>query len=188
MRGFLRALVLSPAFVASVAAPLVAQEAVPPAPILKGMFVVYVLDRSGAETKGSLVSLTHSALVVRTDTGSRTFDLADVVRIHRQGDSLKNGAIIGAVVGAVSGVALAGDCSPSQAGCGGGGRVALVLTGIGVWAAIGAGIDALIPGRTLIWTPNSSTGTGGLTLVLSPKRRSAFVGWTIRTARAGPTR
>lgn len=95
MRGILRAVVLSLAFVACVAAPLLAQEPPQPAPILRGMFTVYVLDRSGAETEGSLVSLTDSAVVVRTDTASRTYDLADVVRIYRKGDSLKNGAIVG---------------------------------------------------------------------------------------------
>jgi hypothetical protein len=55
----------------------------------------------------------------------------------------------------------------------------MALTSIGVWTAIGVGIDALIPGRTLIWTPSSAHAAGGLTLLLSPEGRSAFVGWTI---------
>ena len=178
MRLHLRAAVLTVACLASVAAPLAAQETPPLGPPrLGGMFTVYVLDRSGAETEGSLVSLTDSVVVVRTRTAERTIALADVVRIQRKGDSLKNGAIIGAVIGGVSGLALVGECS-SDAACGSGTRIAAVLTGIGIWAAIGAGIDALIQRRTVIWTPSATT-TGGVTVVLSPEGRRAFVGWTV---------
>jgi hypothetical protein len=142
------------------------------------MFTVYVLNRSGAETEGLLVSLTDSVIVVRTASAEQTFPLADVVRIQRKGDSLKTGAIIGAVFGGAAGLALVGDCS-SDPSCGSKTRIAALLTGAGIWAAIGAGIDAVIAGRTVIWTPNTGTETGGLTVVLSPERRKAFVGWTI---------
>jgi hypothetical protein len=142
------------------------------------MFTVYVLDRSGAETEGLLVSLTDSVVVVSTARAERTFPLIDVVRIQRKGDSLKNGALIGAAFGGAAGLALIGDCS-SEPSCGAGTRVAALLTGAAIWAAIGAGIDAVIPGRTVIWTPNTRTETGGLTIGLSPGRRRAFVGWTV---------
>jgi hypothetical protein len=58
-----------------------------------------------------------------------------------------------------------------------------VFTSIAVWAAVGASLDALIAGRTLIWTRNPAASTGGLTVVLSPERRSAFLGWTIVSGR-----
>ena len=178
MPVILRAVVLPLVFAVSVAAPARAQEASSRAPRMSGMFTVYVVDRSGAETEGSLVSLTDSALVVRTGATDRSFELGDVVRVYREGDSLKNGAILGAVFGSITGLALAAGCS-SGPGCGTGTRTAAAFSAIGVWAAIGASIDALIPGRTLIWTPDPTANTGGLSVVLSPERRSAVLGWTI---------
>lgn len=81
---------------------------------------------------------------------------AGVVRIDRQGDSLKNGAIIGAVIGGVTGALTAGglaDCPGAHSPCTGA-RVAGFFIATGVWTAIGVGIDALIPGRTLLWKPS----------------------------------
>jgi hypothetical protein len=79
---------------------------------MTGLFPVYVLDRTGEETKGRLVSLTGSAVVLQMNSTTRTFNLSDIVRIDRQGDSLKNGAIIGAVFGGVMGIFTGGlsDC------------------------------------------------------------------------------
>src|SRR4249919_3584906 len=74
---------------------------------LAGLFPVYVLDRTGEETRGKLVSLTGSAVVLQMDSATRTFNLTDVVRVDRQGDSLKNGAIIGAVFGGAVGILTA---------------------------------------------------------------------------------
>jgi hypothetical protein len=146
------------------------------------MFTVFVLDRFGAETEGTLVSLTDSVVVVRTPTTEQTIATTDVVRIYREGDSLRNGAIMGAVLGGSSGLALLESC-PSDPSCGPGDAIAVVLIGAGIWAAIGAGIDALIPGRTLIWTPRAAKGSSGLTVALSPERRRAFVGWTMALGR-----
>lgn len=155
----------------------------PPAGVtMTGLFPVYVLDRTGEETKGRLVSLTGSSVVLQTDSTTQTFNLSDIVRIDRQGDSLKNGAIIGAVFGGVMGIFTGGlsDCPSARSECPGS-RVALALVSTGVWSAIGVGIDALIPGRTLLWKPSSSQSGGtGLTLGVSPQSRSAFVGWKIR--------
>jgi hypothetical protein len=167
--------------------PVYAQAPDPAGATMTGLFPVYVLDRTGEETRGRLVSLTGSAVVLQMDTTRRTINLTDVVRIDRRGDSLKNGAIIGAVFGGAVGIMTAGglaDCPDARSDCPGT-RVAMALVSTGVWSAIGAGIDALIPGRTLLWKPSSpqsarqSSGSG-LTLAMSPQQRSAFVGWTIR--------
>ena len=121
---------------------------------LKGLPVVYVTERTGRETAGRLVSLTESALVVNVSGADQTFNPADVVRIERRGDSLKNGAIIGAAFGLITGAMLnecaGGGSGPRGEGCPGA-RIGLALGGAAIWAAIGAGIDALIPGRTRIW-------------------------------------
>jgi hypothetical protein len=180
MNTHLRTAVLTVTCLASVGAPLAAQEAVPTPPRLTGTFTVFVLDRFGAETEGALVSLSDSVVVVHTRTAERTIALTDVVRIQRKGDSLKNGAMIGAFIGAANGLALIANCS-SDTSCGSGTRIAAALTGAGIWAAIGAGVDALIQRRTLIWTPTARNG--GLTIAVSPERRRAFVGWTVALGR-----
>lgn len=130
--------------------PASAQSPEPAGVTMTGLFPVYVLDRTGEETKGRLVSLTGSAVVLQIDSTTRTFNLTDVVRVDRQGDSLKNGAIIGAVIGGVAGIITAGglaDWTSARNNCPGA-RVAGALLATGVWSAIGVGIDALIPGRT----------------------------------------
>ncbi len=109
---------------------------------------VIVTDLSGNETAGRLVVWTPSSIVVETRGTKRTFTPADAFRIDRRGDSLKTGIIIGAAFGALGG--LISDCSKGKSPCRGQ-RIGLTLTGMGVWGAIGAGIDALIPGRTQWW-------------------------------------
>lgn len=120
---------------------------------LTGMPTVYVEDRSGHEVEGKLVSLTESALTINLDGVTRTFTPADVTKVDRRGDSLKNGALIGAVIGLFTG--LIGDCPSTDRNNGSNGcpgaRVGYVLGGAAIWAGIGAGIDALIPGRTRLW-------------------------------------
>src|SRR5262245_49086153 len=96
--------------VVAFAPPVAAQTAAdtqPPAPpstpidpgVLKGMFPVHVVEKSGDEVDGKLISLTTTALVLQIEKpapATRTFDLNDVAQVYRKGDSLKNGAIYGA--------------------------------------------------------------------------------------------
>jgi hypothetical protein len=94
----------------------------------------------------------------------RRFDAARIRRVQKRGDSIRNGAIIGAVVGAVFGALGAGisDCPGDDPGghCAGS-RVALFALSTGIYTAMGAGIDALIVGRTTLYTaPGRSTGRG----------------------------
>jgi hypothetical protein len=122
-------------------------------PVLKGMFPVYVVQKSGDEIPGKLVSLTTTELVLQMAAETRTFDLGGVAQIYRKGDSLKNGAIIGAIFGAATGIVAGLECTGNDtpSSCGAGTRTTIILTSIGAWSAIGVAIDALIPGRTLIW-------------------------------------
>lgn len=119
---------------------------------LKNLPIVFVQERSGAETRGRLLSITPDAIAIDVEGSQRRFAAADVVRIDRRGDSLKNGALIGAAVGVFT--AFLSDCprTGNSAGNGcAGARVAYLLGGSAIWAGIGAGIDALIPGRTRLW-------------------------------------
>jgi hypothetical protein len=118
---------------------------------VKGTPRVTVTDLSGEETTGRLVVWIPSSIVVDAGGSKRTFTPTEAVRIEGRRDSLRNGIIIGAALGAVGG--LMSDC-PKPKGkypCSVS-RVILTLTGMTVWGAIGAGIDALIPGRTRLWT------------------------------------
>src|SRR5688572_13350246 len=101
---------------------------------------VIVTDRSGGETTGRLVVWLPSSIVVDTNGAKRSFTPAEAVRIDRRGDSLKQGMIIGAALGTLGG--LISDCPQGRASCGGQ-RVGITLIGMGIWGAIGAGIDAL---------------------------------------------
>jgi hypothetical protein len=125
-----------------------------PAQTSSGLSTVYVRDDSGVETSGKLLHLNPDSIVILVDGAERRFDAARVTRIQRRGDSLRNGAIIGAIVGVGLGFVTAGiaDCPGDRPGGGcPGSRAALFMVSTGVYAAIGTGIDALIPGRTTLY-------------------------------------
>lgn len=122
---------------------------------------VHVLDGTGTEIRGRLLSIEPSSLVLLVDGVERRFDARDIRRIDRRGDSLRNGTLIGATLGAILGVLGAGmsDCpqSSDDAGCPGL-RVAMFLTNVAVWTSCGTAIDAAIQGRTRIYPAASPSG------------------------------
>jgi hypothetical protein len=130
---------------------------------------VYVIDDTGVETKGRVLEVAPSTLSLSVDGGRREMGEATVRQVQRYGDPLWNGLAIGAAV-AVPGALIADPtydpcsnmpqqrCANSQAGQ----RVLM----IGVTAAIGAGIDALIRGRHQVYL--SPAGAS------EPPRRVAF--------------
>ena len=127
-----------------------------PAFHVSGLPTVYVLDDAGVETQGKFLRLEPDAVVLMVDGQERHFEAARVKRLTRRGDSLKNGAVIGAVVGVAVGLLVANfaDCVDDNGhvgGCGAGGKTAMVLISTGTYAAIGTGLDALIPGRTILY-------------------------------------
>jgi len=143
---------------------------------------VYVLEDSGKETSGRLLSLTPDSMDLLVDGTQRHFEAAYVRRIQKQGDSLRNGALIGALVGLGMGVlgAIMSDCSEAAENCPGT-RTALVLISTGVSAAIGTGIDALIVGRTVLYeATNGPLKIGVETSSLSAHRRQAGVRLSLR--------
>jgi hypothetical protein len=105
--------------------------------------------------KGEVAKVSSSSLILLVP-GVRTFGATSVSEIRRT-DSIKNGALIGLIIGA--GVGIAGiaamcadgpDCGPS---------LAFGAMTMGIGTAVGAGIDALvgIGGRVLYRSPQ---GTG----------------------------
>jgi hypothetical protein len=122
---------------------------------------VYVLDDTGAETSGKLVRLNPDSIVILAGGAERRFDAARIRRVQKRGDSIRNGVIIGAVVGAVLGGIGSGlaDCpGVDQGGCAAA-RAGMFALSTAVYTAIGAGIDALVVGRTTLYT--AAPGTPG---------------------------
>jgi hypothetical protein len=144
---------------------------------------VYVLDDAGVETSGRLLRLNADALVILVDGAERQFDAARVRRIQTRGDSLRNGALIGAIVGVALGFVVGGmaDCPDGNRGgdCPGS-RAALFLVSTGVYAAIGTGIDALIPGRTTWYEAPASPPPAGDQPAARASRRAAAVNLRFR--------
>jgi len=141
---------------------------------------VTVVDARGSETHGRIGTLSRDALTLVTASGPRQLGEADVVTVsQRRGDSLKNGAIIGAVAGTayfVTALALlrdsdGGDVIVPTAVAGG-----VLFAGLG--AAAGVGIDALISRRQVIYqkpvgrrsfnvSPVVGRGRGGAAVTLT---------------------
>lgn len=109
---------------------------------------ILVTDMQGREYKGKIEDLSSSALVLDSG-GIHRLTIADVQLVREwERDTLKNGALIGmgsavALVGGSLAAACAGepDCAPSA-----GWTTFALAFYAGVGAAIGTGIDALIPG------------------------------------------
>jgi hypothetical protein len=125
----------------------------------------------GRVTRGRLIELDRDRLALTTSEGPRSFTIDEVRTIERRGDSLKNGAIIGALVGILPAIlSVQGSSGDLSAG-----ETALwVLGGVAVYSAIGVAIDAMIVGRTTVY-PVANWGTAG----------AAVPGSTARMARPG---
>ena len=104
----------------------------------------------GGETRGQLLRLGPDTLTLLEHGSSHDIRLTDVTRIEARGDSVKNGAIIGAAI-------LAGWCAIiCPQGLDGYsnrdfGYILAVNTALG--ALVGAGIDGMHVGRTTIYQP-----------------------------------
>ena len=126
---------------------------------------IFVLDDQAVEHRGTFLRFDDQELVMRVGDDERRFRRDVVKRIQRRGDSLKNGAIIGAIAGGTCGVLIA-----SVAGSGLGGTIAGIAFTTGSWAAIGTGLDAMIQGRTVVdpvWPSAPVRQPRGATLAFS---------------------
>jgi len=113
--------------------------------ILKNGQTIVVTDANGQRTKGKVrdVSTSPPSLVI-VAPAPLTFPAGSIAEI-RTTDSLLNGALIGAGIG--TGLAVWDYLiDPSEPGNG-----AIFAVAIGLGTAIGAGIDALIDGRRVLY-------------------------------------
>jgi len=138
---------------------------------------IIVVDASGRETRGRIGELSRDALILVTSAGPRQLGEIDVTTIaQRRGDSLRNGALIGAAAGTayfLTGIALLNDSD--------GGDVivpAAVAWGVcfaGIGAAAGAGIDAMIARRQVIFHKPAGRSGVSISPMFGRGRRGAAV-------------
>lgn len=123
-----------------------AQESTPPTPSIASRSKVVVFDRDGAAHPGRFVRFDEQELVILVGDDERRFKRDLITRIERSGDSLKNGAIAGAIVGGSLGLLAAAFQAEDI-----GDWLAALGINIGLYTAIGTGLDASIEGRTVVY-------------------------------------
>ena len=144
---------------------------------------VDVVDREGRMIRGGFVRADDGGILV-TVYGSpegRRLPAADVMSVTRPGDSLKNGALIGAAAGALTAIAISIDDGSGQydpwcidTGC----KVAASVFAVGLYTGIGVLIDRAIKGHEVVYrapagrlswsvTPHPAPRGAGLQLALS---------------------
>jgi hypothetical protein len=118
-----------------------------------GLQRIYVLDDRGTESSGTLLALSADSLLMLVDGAERRVLRSQVMRMQKR-DSLRNGTIIGAIAGVALGLVSAriADCTgDAQGGSCPAARGTLLAVSGGIYSAAGAGVDALIRGRSTIY-------------------------------------
>jgi hypothetical protein len=117
---------------------------------------ITVVDTDGARVRGRILDLTPGSIVVERGRVPVTLASDRVRQIGRCCDSLKNGAIIGAV--AWGGLAFMAGFTFAEGGHVGSDLLAGAIFGGlfgGLGAGLGAGIDALIARDVLVYRPQA---------------------------------
>jgi hypothetical protein len=130
---------------------------------------------SGEVLQGRLVELSSASLALLTRDNQRIeIPMDRVLRIETRGDSLKNGAAIGAAI--LGGLVLA-----SCTSWGGGGQcVAAAAVDAGLGALVGAGVDAMNGGRTAIYKRAAASPAPRANVLGGETRTAASIGFRIR--------
>ena len=111
---------------------------------------VSVEDLTGSRIVGALLGVEGDSLVLRVKTTEQRIDRDLIRRVTaKRKDSVKNGYLTGALVGA--GMAAMSSCYSHGRKCGTAGRAAFVALGAGLWAVIGAAIDNSVDKRVTLY-------------------------------------
>ena len=129
---------------------------------------ITVTDRAGRELQGRLIDLSSASLSLLTDDGLRNLEETEVAVVRRrQPDSLKNGALLGSISGAVVAGVLMSDEGPVYPGI-----YALFMSLFGAaGAGIGIGLDAGYVRSQVIYTARRPTPRVAVSPLLSRHRR-----------------
>jgi len=106
---------------------------------------VFVTDSAGAKIQGKLLRLDGEGVLLVVDGAQKHYDFAQVRKVEKRGDSLKNGAIAGVVVGVVMG-ALASAFADDAASI-----APMIVMSTVVYGSIGTCMDAMVVGRTTLY-------------------------------------
>lgn len=141
---------------------------------------ITVVDVTGRKTEGRIGKLSRDTLTLATPAGPRELGEVDVAEIRqRRDDSLRNGAIIGAVAGTAYFVTMAALLNDSD---GGDVIIGTAITGgilfAGLGAAAGVGIDALITRKQVIYRKSSRETRVSVSPLFGRGRRGAVVSVT----------
>jgi hypothetical protein len=141
---------------------------------------VTLIDSTGQESKGKIADLTPSSLRFLVNGVTRDLTQKDVLEIRqRRGDSLKNGATIGALVGLGLGIlgAVALCTDGEYESCP---AVAAASIGLytGMGAASGVGIDALIVGDRAVYRPRQTTARYNVKPYVTSRQRGVRLSFT----------
>jgi hypothetical protein len=115
---------------------------------------VWMTATDGALSRGVVLGVEPSAVRVAIDGREQRRELGDLREIWRDGDSLGNGIKWGALSGLGAGLGIGGALVAVYGNEGGdvaGPLVGILGLTVGGGVAIGAGIDALVHGRTLVY-------------------------------------
>ncbi|MDE2904936.1 MAG: hypothetical protein OXQ28_02510 [Acidobacteriota bacterium] len=128
---------------------------------------ITVTDRAGRELQGRLIDLSPASLSLLTDDGVRDLEETEIAVVRRQQpDSLKNGALVGAISGAVVAGVLMSDEGADP------GIYALFMSLFGAaGAGIGIGLDAGYVRSQVIYTARRPTARVAVSPLLSRHRR-----------------
>lgn len=151
---------------------------------------IAVTDDTGATTRGALLRFTPDSLTMRVAEQERVFDRQRVTSVYGTRDSVKNGMLIGLFtgigVGAVVG-AFGTECSGFMMDvrpCDSGEKIGLAIIGGvllgGAGLGIGTAVDALIPGRQLLY--QRSAASTGATVSVRPSLGASGAGLRLAVA------
>src|SRR4051812_36761779 len=125
--------------------------------------LVRVINDHGEQFEGRLLRLDNQVFMVETTRGNLPFSFEGISTIERKGDSLRNGLIVGLVIGTVGGVlATSGHngCGniPTQyaAYCDTRSKASIIANSVATWTVVSVGIDALTRGWTRIYPPHGA--------------------------------
>ena len=107
----------------------------------------------GSRFVGTLLRVEAHSLVLRVPVVEQRIERRHIRRItSKRRDSLKNGIVTGAVIGAS--MAAGSSCYIGDRKCGKAGRAAFVAFGAALWSAIGAAIDARTRKQMTLYEPS----------------------------------
>ncbi len=133
---------------------------------------ITVTNSAGQELQGRFVDLSSSTLSLQADGRRHDLNRSDVSTVQvRHRDSLKNGALLGFMLGAVAGAGLVGRSADAYP------VVKLSIASLfgGAGAGIGVGVDALHQGSKVVYRASPSNRRLAVSPVLSRERHGLSV-------------